>query len=172
MLGKFKPDSYKQSVFEITPEYLRKHKIKGIITDLDNTLVEWNRMEATDEIIAWFELMRSNDIQIAIVSNNNEERVGNFATPHQIPFFHRARKPLVTHFKNAIDLFQLSKSEVCVIGDQLLTDIFGGNRLGVHTILVQPVASTDGFFTRFNRRVEKIILYSLRKNGKLTWKDE
>lgn len=172
MLKKFSPNSYKQSIFEITPEFLKSHGIKGIITDLDNTLVEWDRMQATEEVIEWFENMRKHGIQIAIVSNNNEQRVGDFANPHGILFFHRAKKPSIVQFEKATESFGLKRNEVCMIGDQLLTDIFGGNRFGVHTILVQPVASTDGFWTKFNRQVEKMIFYILRKQGKLTWEEK
>jgi len=59
-----------------------------------------------------------------------------------------------------------------VIGDQLFTDVLGGNRLGFHTILVVPVAQTDGFWTRFNRRMERVALYWMRKKGMISWKTE
>ena len=172
MLTKFKPNFYKPSIFEITPEFLQLHGIKGIITDLDNTLVEWDRVQATENVVEWFENMKEHGIQIAIVSNNNEERVRAFANPHGILFFHRAKKPSTIQFEKATESFRLKRGEVCVIGDQLLTDIFGGNRFGAHTILVQPVASTDGFWTKFNRKIEKMIFYFLRKQGNLTWEEK
>jgi uncharacterized protein len=61
-------------------------------------------------------------------------------------------------------------AETVVIGDQLFTDVLGGNRLGFHTILVVPVAETDGFWTRINRRMERVALYWMRRKGMITWK--
>ena len=172
MLKKFKPHFFKKTVFDVTPDFLIQHGIKGIITDLDNTLVEWDRPDATKEISEWFYEMQTHGIQIAIVSNNSEERVSKFARPHNILFFYRSRKPLTTKFRQAARQFQLDQTELCVIGDQLLTDIFGGNCFGARTVLVQPVSSTDGVWTSINRKIEKLIFYFLRKHGSLIWEEK
>ena len=90
------PNEFVNSVFEITPEKLQKIGIKGIITDLDNTLVEWNRLDATEEIAKWMKMLQDAEIQIIIASNNNEERVKRFAEPLNIPFIYRAKKTVKT----------------------------------------------------------------------------
>lgn len=172
MLKKFLPNEFVNNVYAITPEHLKNLGIKGIITDLDNTLVEWDRPLATPELTNWFKSMRDAGIKITVVSNNNETRVGKFCAPLGIPFIHRARKPLSVSYKKAYQLLNLKADEVCMIGDQLLTDVFGGNRQGIHTILVVPVASTDGIWTRFNRMVERRILSSFKKQGLLQWEDK
>ena len=171
MLKHFLPDQHVKSIFEITPESLKDKGVKGIITDLDNTLVEWDRPYATPLLIEWFENMREHEILVTIVSNNNEKRVRAFSDPLRIPFIFQARKPMTRAFNKALKQMGLRKEETVVIGDQLLTDVLGGNRSGFHTILVVPVAQTDGFVTRFNRKVERRILNWFRKKGKLNWED-
>ncbi|WP_041965179.1 YqeG family HAD IIIA-type phosphatase [Mesobacillus selenatarsenatis] len=171
MLKHFLPDQHVKSIFEITPESLKDKGVKGIITDLDNTLVEWDRPLATPKLIEWFENMRKHEILVTIVSNNNEKRVRSFSDPLKIPFIFQARKPMTSAFNKALKQMGLRKEETVVIGDQLLTDVLGGNRSGFHTILVVPVAQTDGFVTRFNRKVERRILNWFRKQGKLNWED-
>ncbi|KKK33123.1 hypothetical protein WQ57_24615 [Mesobacillus campisalis] len=171
MLNNFLPDQHVKSIFEITPESLKEKGVKGIITDLDNTLVEWDRPSATPDLIQWFENMKQNNILVTIVSNNNEDRVKLFADPLVTPYIYRARKPMTKAFNRAVKDMGLKKEQTVVIGDQLLTDVFGGNRGGFHTILVVPVAKTDGLVTRFNRTVERRILNWFRKKGKLNWED-
>lgn len=171
MLKKFLPNQHVKSIFEITPKKLSEQGIKGIITDLDNTLVEWDRPNATPKLIEWFEEMEKEEIKVTIVSNNNRERVEAFSNPLQLQFIFRARKPSSKAFLKATKDMKLKKEEVVVIGDQLLTDVFGGNRGGFHTILVVPVASTDGFWTRFNRMIERRILNWFKKKGMLIWED-
>lgn len=169
MLKRFLPNEYVNSIFEITPAFLKEKNIKGIITDLDNTLVEWDRPLATPELTAWFKEMRESGIQIVILSNNNEKRVHKFAEPLGIPYIYKARKPLGKAFQKALRTMNLPQEETVMIGDQLLTDIFGGNRAGFYTILVVPVAQTDGFATKFNRMVERKILNWFNKKGLLQW---
>ncbi|KMY43690.1 hypothetical protein AC622_05070 [Bacillus sp. FJAT-27916] len=171
MLKSFLPAQHVKSIYEINPQDLKNKGIKGIITDLDNTLVEWDRPLATPELITWFEEMKRNDIKVTIVSNNKEVRVKAFADPLNIPFIFRAKKPMTKAFKHAVELMGIQKEQAVVIGDQLLTDVFGGNRSGFHTILVVPVAQTDGWATKLNRRIERRILAWFRKNGQLTWED-
>jgi len=171
LLKHFLPDQHVKSIFEIQPESLKEKGVKGIITDLDNTLVEWDRPSATPKLIEWFDNMRKHEILVTIVSNNNERRVRAFSDPLQIPFIFQARKPMTRAFNKALKQMGLRKEETVVIGDQLLTDVLGGNRSGFHTVLVVPVAQTDGFVTRFNRKVERRILNWFRKQGKLNWED-
>lgn len=171
MLKLFTPNEFTKSVFDIHPEKLVEKGIKGIITDLDNTLIEWDKPNATPELIEWFKGMEKHNIKVTIVSNNNEERVKRFSDPLKIPYIHRARKPLTTAFGKALEVMDLKGDEVVVIGDQMMTDVLGGNRKGLHTILVIPVASTDGFVTRFNRFVERKIMNHLQKKGVIAWEE-
>lgn len=166
------PKEFVFSVFEITPEKLNKLGIKGIITDLDNTLIEWNRADATEEIKAWLKELQNAGIQVIIASNNNEERVKRFAEPLGIPYIYRAKKPLGRAYLAALEQLKLPKKEVAMVGDQLLTDIMGANRLNLYTFLVRPVAESDGFVTRFNRFIERRVFNRLKRKGIKTWEEQ
>ena len=171
MLKRFLPSAYVKSVLLIKPEDLIDNGIKGIITDLDNTLVEWDRADATEDIMAWFKSMRDAGLQITVVSNNHIERVSHFCDPLGIPYICEARKPLKKSFHQAMATLGLPKNEIVMIGDQLLTDVLGANRVGLQTILVVPVASSDATITKFNRAVERRIMARFRRKGLLTWED-
>jgi HAD superfamily phosphatase (TIGR01668 family) len=171
VLKNFLPDEHVKSILDISPEQLKARGVKGIITDLDNTLVEWDRPQATPKLIEWFEEIKKQNILITIVSNNNEDRVKTFSAPLEIPFIFRAKKPMVLAFHRAAKQMGINREEAVVIGDQLLTDILGGNRGGFHTILVVPIVKTDGFFTKFNRLAERRLLNWFRKKGMLQWED-
>lgn len=167
----FLPDEYVKDIFQISPEALKEKGIKGIITDLDNTLVEWDRPEATPEIMEWVRMMQEAGLQVAILSNNNQSRVESFCGPLGTPFICEARKPLAKNFKKALAMMGLKKEEAVMVGDQLMTDVLGGNRFGLHTILVVPVASSDGFVTRFNRMIERRIMAKLKRQGLIKWEE-
>lgn len=171
LLKNFLPNQHVKSIFDISASDLKSKGVKAIITDLDNTLVEWDRANATPKLIEWFEEIKRHDILVTIVSNNNEERVKAFSDPLGIPFIFQARKPLVGAFHKALKQMGVKKEEAVVIGDQLLTDVLGGNRGGFHTILVVPVAKTDGFITKFNRQIERMILNWFRKKGMIQWEE-
>lgn len=166
------PNEHVKSVFEIDPLRLKRKGIKGIITDLDNTLVPWDVRDANPEIINWFEKMAKHEIKVMIISNNNEERVSIFSEPLNIPYVHSARKPLRRSFNKAAKQLNLTNKQIAVIGDQLLTDILGGNLGGFYTILVVPIVQTDAKITRINRAIERRILNYLRKKGKITWEED
>jgi len=171
VLKQFLPNEHVKSILDISPKELKDRGVKGIITDLDNTLVEWDRPSATPQLIKWFDEIKKHDILVTIVSNNNEVRVKAFSDPLKVPFIFRARKPMGPAFHRAIAQMGIKKEETVVIGDQLLTDVLGGNRSGFHTILVVPVAQSDGFWTKFNRFAERRILNWFRKKGMLQWEE-
>lgn len=171
VLKKFLPNEYVNSIFDIDPKSLIEKGIKGIITDLDNTLVPWDAPYATEDVIQWFKHMKEHGLNITIISNNNEERVRKFSEPLDIPFRSNARKPLLRSFLQATKDMQLKVHEVTVIGDQVLTDVLGGNRGGFYTILVVPIVQTDARITRFNRFIERKILNYFQKKGKINGVD-
>lgn len=171
MLKSFLPNEHVKSIFEIQPEALKEKGIKGIITDLDNTLVAWDVKDATEEVIKWFKLMKKHEIKITIISNNKRNRVKIFSEPLDTPFVYSARKPLSRAFISAAKEMELKKEEVVVIGDQILTDVLGGNYAGFYTILVVPIVKTDGKITRFNRQIERRILNYMRRKGKISWEE-
>jgi|SRR5690625_2003424 len=171
LLKSFLPNEHVQSFTDIQPEVLREKGIKGIITDLDNTLVAWDVKDASPEVIEWFQLMKDHEIKITIISNNKQERVKIFSEPLGTPFVYSARKPLSRAFKTAAKEMGLKKEEVVVIGDQVLTDVLGGNNAGFYTILVVPIVKTDGKITRVNRQIERRILNYMRRKGKISWEE-
>ncbi|MFD1450430.1 MULTISPECIES: YqeG family HAD IIIA-type phosphatase [Oceanobacillus] len=158
MFSKFLPNEQIDQIFDLQPETLKKKGIKGIITDLDNTLVAWDVKDATPDVISWFKTMEENDIKVTIISNNNQERVTVFSEPLGTPFVFSARKPLSRAFKTVARQMGLKKEEILVVGDQLLTDVLGGNIAGFYTVLVVPVVHTDGRITKINRMIERKIL--------------
>ncbi|SER72951.1 hypothetical protein SAMN04487944_10916 [Gracilibacillus ureilyticus] len=171
MLKNFLPNEHVKSVLDITPAKLKDMGIKGVITDLDNTLVAWDVMDATPEVTEWFKEMKDYNIKVTIISNNDRERVSVFSEPLEAPYVYSARKPLNHAFKRAAKQMGLKKEEIVVIGDQLMTDVLGGNVGGFHTILVVPIKKTDGKITRINRMIERRILNWMRRKGMITWED-
>ncbi|SEN03252.1 hypothetical protein SAMN05444955_10532 [Lihuaxuella thermophila] len=171
MLKSMIPDMYAQSIYTIDFHELQRRGIKSVIVDLDNTLVESTRPDATPRLIEWLDEVKHMGFQVIIVSNNTKTRVSQFATPLQIPYIHTAKKPLSQAFRKALQMMGSNKEETVVIGDQLLTDVLGGNRMGLYTILVTPVSNVDGFFTRINRQIERLVFRWMEKRGLLRWEE-
>lgn len=170
MLRKFIPHKRVDSVYEIDLDALWEAGIRGIITDLDNTLVGAKAPSATPELAEWLKKVSQRGFRTVIVSNNNRLRVSAFAEPIDLPFIYAARKPLRRAFRQALEMLKLSPEQAVVIGDQLLTDVLGANRMRMNSVLVTPISPQDeSFFTRFNRKVERIIFEKLRKRGYLIW---
>lgn len=171
MLRLFLPDEHISSIYKIDFKRLKQQGIKGIITDLDNTLVAWNEAHATEEVIEWFQMLKDKGFDYVIISNNDEQRVNLFCEPIAVPYVHTARKPLRRNFLKAAQRMNLQPKEIAVIGDQLLTDVLGGNSGGFYTILVKPIVETDAKITRFNRMIERRILNHFQRRGKIKWEE-
>lgn len=167
----FMPNDYVQSVFQIDIEKLANSGFKGIITDLDNTLVGLDVKTPTKEIQEWFKKANDLGLTITIVSNNNEKRVSGFSKDLDVDFIFKARKPMGRAFKKAIQHMNIKPEETIVIGDQMLTDVLGGNNNGLYTIMVVPVKKTDGFLTRLNRIIERRLLNYFKRKGYITWEE-
>ena len=167
----FLPTSYVDNFTNITPARLNQLGVRAVIIDLDNTLVGYDEMDANEKVVNWFKLMNDNDFKVTIVSNGKRKRVSNFADPHDIDYIFNAQEPLSKNYKKAIRSMDVPKDETIMVGDQLMTDIFGANLIGLKSILVMPVKSKDGYATLLNRRMEGIIMRYFRKRGLLVKED-
>lgn len=154
-----KPKVYVNSVYNIDLRKLKKtKKIKGIIVDLDNTLVAWGQKEVSQKTIDWVKEAKRLGFKICIVSNTNSKRVAEFAKIFNIPYHSKYFKPFSIAFNNGLKILDTKKSETVVIGDQIFTDIWGGNRLKLLTILVVPIVKKDSIGTFLHRNLEKIFI--------------
>jgi len=155
------PKLYVESIFHIDLELLKSHGIEAIITDLDNTLVPWVECQSNPRLLEWLAQVQQAGFKVCLVSNALERRLGHFRTALGIPGFSRANKPSRRAFLQALALLGSSPKNTAMIGDQVFTDILGGNRLGLYTILVPPLCQREFLGTRILRLVERLVLRNL-----------
>lgn len=153
------------SVTDITLEFLRDQGVRGLILDLDDTLVHFGGDRFPEAVRQWLECIRK-DFQVCVVSNTSRQhRAQAIAAGLGIPAFARAQKPRRHTLLQAILAMGLREQEVLVVGDRLLTDILGGTRLGARTALISPV-SDERRMLRLLRRLERGLLNWLsHRNG-------
>ena len=159
-------DAYINSIFDITPKGLREKGISGLILDIDNTLVATNIRDADDKIIHYIKSLIEDGIKIIVVSNAGKKRVETFCRPLKINYVYKAFKPLSRGFDRAIRKMGLPEEKVAIAGDQLFTDVLGGNIKGVHTILLKPIDLDEPFPLRIKRIFERPILAKHHFNDK------
>ncbi len=158
MLRWLRPAAQVPTVFDIDLIALRTRGIRGIILDLDNTIVPWGAREASPELVRWISGAHAAGFRLCIVSNNVGGRVTRIAAMLGLPVVTGALKPRRKALRRALSVMGTTPEETALVGDQLLTDILGGNRLGVHTILVRPQARREFLGTRVARMVERVLL--------------
>ena len=166
MIEKFYPSIAVDSIKDITTELLDKNHIKGLILDIDNTLVP-NHVADTDEAaVAWIEGKKAAGFKLCIVSNASKKRVVRFNSRLQLYAVHRALKPGTRSFEKAGRMMDFKNQNIAVVGDQIFTDIYGGNKVGMFTILVKPIDTREGRLIRIKRIFERLILrrYAGMKN--------
>lgn len=127
------------TIFNLTPQVLREHKIDGLILDVDETLVPFRQKETSLELQQWIGEIKA-DIPIWLVSNNmSYSRIGNIANSVDLPFISSAKKPSRRKLKEAATAMNLPAEQIAMVGDRLFTDVLAGNRAGMFTILVEPM---------------------------------
>ncbi|MEA4961679.1 YqeG family HAD IIIA-type phosphatase [Lutispora sp.] len=157
------PDMHYESVFSIDIEILKQNGIEGIIIDIDNTLVAWDTKEADEKALNFIKSLQGENFKICMISNNTKKRVEKFNEILALPAIHKAGKPKISPFLKAMKLLQTNQKNTAVIGDQMFTDILGGNRIGLFTILVTPISPKEFIWTRFMRKIERFVLKKIVK---------
>lgn len=160
------PKEYLNSVTDITIEFMKKNNLKGLILDVDNTLIDFDK-NLSEEIVKWCNNLKQNGIKICILSNTNKiEKVTKVANKLELKFYYFAKKPTKSGFKKAQKYLNFEPSEIAVVGDQIFTDIIGGNRMEMFSILVKPIDTRDILATRIKRPLENLVIkrYLKKKN--------
>ena len=157
------PNKYFNKVEEITIEFLQKNKLKALILDIDNTLIDYNKNMSPD-VIKWAKDLRGQGVKLYILSNtNHKEKVENVAKILDIPYRNLAKKPFKSGFLKVQKELGEKAENIGVVGDQIFTDIIGGNRCKMFTILVEPIDKKDFWYTAWKRPVENIIKNKYKK---------
>ncbi|MDL2236978.1 YqeG family HAD IIIA-type phosphatase [Christensenellaceae bacterium OttesenSCG-928-K19] len=157
MLKMLYPCEYVESVFAIDYHKLYGKGYKGVIFDIDNTLVHHGE-DSTSETDKLFQMIHGVGLKTLLLSNNNEERIKRFLKNIDSLYICDAQKPGVTNYLKAIEMMKLKKEEVVVIGDQIFTDIWGANRSGIASVLIEYMRYDDETRIGIRRTIEKMIL--------------
>lgn len=161
---KIYPNEYLKSVKDINIDFLNKNNIKALILDIDNTLIDYYK-NLEESIIQWAKKMKENGIILYILSNTNkEEKVKTVSKALDIPYEFFAKKPSKKGFIKIQNKINIKPENIGVVGDQIFTDIVGGNRCNMFTILVDPVDKKDYWYTAWKRPLEKIIKRRIKWN--------
>lgn len=167
----FRPKYTIDTIYHLKTEKLQAMGIKAVFSDLDNTLLAWNKFETAKEMDKLNQRLQKARIKLVVISNNNAERVGKVLNPYHIAFVAKSKKPLPFAISKEREELGLNKKQVMMVGDQLITDMQAGNLAGVQTVLVKPLVETDKWNTRINRFFEKIIFFFLAFSHRVTFKE-
>lgn len=157
MFGKFYPGEYLESVYGIDFEKLYKEGYRGIIFDIDNTLVP-HGAPADQRAKNLFQSLKKQGYRCCLLSNNKEPRVKSFNDEVQVQYIFKAGKPKVRGYQKAMEMMETNKENTLFIGDQIFTDVYGANRAGIRTILTKPIHPKEEIQIVLKRYLEKIVL--------------
>ncbi len=163
------PKEYISSVFEMSAERIKKLDKDTVVFDIDNTLVPYWIKVPDERLVRYFRSLGDAGIKTAVLSNSREERSKVFCAVTSMPYVFRAGKPRKKGFYRLMDKIGSSPHKTIIMGDQIFTDVWCGNRVGAYSVLVKQVSPKDELITAPKRPFEKIIvkmyLRYVRKNG-------
>ena len=161
----FYPSKMEESSYVIPYENWKKMGIQGIVYDIDNTLVP-HGAPADERAIRLFEHLRGLGLKTCLLSNNKEPRVKSFAQQVKCPYIYKGGKPGAKGYKKAMETMGTDVKNTLFVGDQLFTDIWGANRLGIQTVLVRPINPKEEIQIVLKRYLEKVVLHFYTKKEK------
>lgn len=153
----FKPRIWVKNVLSIDKEFLEEHGIDALILDLDNTLSMHGDPAAEQGIPEWLDSMRALGVKMMVVSNNTNKRVAPLAAKLGLDFTANGAKPLTFGLNKALKKLGTSRERTAVVGDQIFTDVMGGNFAKMPTILVEPFHVEKGLLFKIKRGAESLV---------------
>ena len=157
------PNAYFEKIQDITIQFLIKNKIKALILDVDNTLIDKHE-NLSQDVINWVKELKGQGVKMHILSNTNRKaKVERVANTLQLNYEYFGMKPLKIGFNKVRKILNEDSSRIAVVGDQIFTDIIGGNRAGMFTILLEPISKKEYWYTIWKRPIEN----KIKKNIKM-----
>lgn len=167
-MDRFIPDMYQQSIYTINYQKLKKQGIKCILFDLDNTLAPIHSKTVDNRVKELFARLEDMGFKVIIFSNSNKKRLKPFKETLNVDTSYSSCKPLKKKYIKVMKLYNFKDTEIACIGDQLLTDVLGANRMGFTSIFINRLCEEDFIFTKFNRFFEGLIIKRFTKRNILT----
>lgn len=164
MITLFTPFMYQKSIYDVNYDALKKLGVKCLLFDLDNTISPAKEVNFYSQTKTLFEKLKK-DFLIVLFSNNYPNRVRKFGSYYGVEVACISLKPLTFKYRYLLKKYHLKRNEVATIGDQLVTDIQGGNKMHLKTILVEPMCDIDEKETWLNRKIEKVLFKKLKQKG-------
>lgn len=149
------PTYMRSSYREVTPEFLQAAGVRFLLADIDNTLAPYEQAEPDEALRAWLAALTEGGIRLALVSNNDKERVERFNRSLGLPAFAKSGKPGKRSLLLAMQALDAVPSQTAMLGDQLLTDAYAGQHIGLPAIIVPPIRDKKNWFFRFKRLLER-----------------
>ncbi len=163
MLEKFYPDEYLDSAYDINYEEFYEKGYRGVIFDIDNTLVP-HGAPADERAKDLFARLKAIGYSCCLLSNNQRPRVEMFNREIQVNFIENAHKPSRKNYRKAMELMKTREKNTLFVGDQLFTDVYGAKRTGIYSILVKPIHPKEEIQIVLKRYLERIVLHFYRKS--------
>lgn len=163
MLKRFYPDNIADSAYKINYKELYERGIRGLLFDIDNTLVE-HGADANSKAVQFINQLRKMGFQVCLISNNKKERVDRFNKDIQVFSIFDAKKPSGKNYKRAMRLMKTDINNTVFIGDQLFTDVYGAKRIGMTNYFVKPIGKKEEIQIVIKRYLERIVLHFYRKD--------
>lgn len=150
-----KPDVKFHGITDISVEALEKFGIKALLLDVDNTMSTHHGTVLTDGLCEWIAAMQQSGIKLMVLSNSKRRRIEPFANRIGLPFISLGCKPLPTGYLRGVKALGEKRKNTAIVGDQIFTDVLGGNIVGVKTVLLTPIKLEDGWSFKLRRKLEK-----------------
>lgn len=165
MFQMFYPDEYVESTYSIDFQSLYEQGIRGVLFDIDNTLVE-HGADASDRAKELFHRLKEMGLNSCLISNNQIERVERFNRDIHTNYIYNAHKPAKKNYWKAMKIMKTNLDSTIFVGDQLFTDVYGAKRIGMKNILVKPIGKKEEIQIVFKRYLERIVLNEYRRKNR------
>lgn len=164
-MKQFYPREWVDGICQIPWDLWYERGMQGVIFDIDNTLAP-HGAPADEQVIALFEKLHGMGWKTYLLSNNKEPRVASFAAQVDSPYICKSGKPAVKNYRKAVEAMGTGTGTTLFVGDQLFTDVYGANRAGIYSILVNPVHPKEEIQIVLKRYLEKAVLFFYKRSRK------
>lgn len=157
------PNLYVEKVSDIHFKELYEEGFRGVMFDVDNTLVPFDQLDAHDELVEFIQMLQEVGFHVGLVSNNSRKRVEALNRKLNLTIMPNAMKPFTHRLRKVLDTLDVPHDKAIFVGDQLFTDVWVGNRLGMYTVLVEPIQKKEQLVTKVKRGTESLVLKRYKK---------